>query len=92
MLPDIIEACEEIVCFNNKTYLLKAEIGRKQVSYNSEIYTGVNNELYEKVKSESYRKLQCTKHLLKFFPSLRYIERITNIDVVIKRVEDFCWH
>ena len=92
MLPDIIEACEEIVCFNNKTYLLKAGIVRRQIIYNSEIYVGFNNKLYEKVKSESYRELQITKHFLKFLSSLRNIERISNIEVEIKRFEDFCWY
>ena len=90
MLPDIIEVWEEIVCYNNKTDLLKAEIGRRQVSYNSEIYVGFNNELYEKVKSESYKKLQITKSFLKFLPSFKNIERISNIEVEIKRFEDFC--
>ena len=57
MLPDIIEACDEIVTFDNKKDLLKAKIGRRQVGYNSEIYEGYSNMLYEKVKSESYREL-----------------------------------
>ena len=58
MLPEIIEACEEIVSFNNKTGLFKAEIDRRQTSKNSVSYLGFNNELYEKVKSESYRELR----------------------------------
>ena len=49
MLPDIIEACREIVSFNNMIDLLKAKIGRRQVSYNNEMYEGFNNKLYEKV-------------------------------------------
>ena len=81
MFPDIIEACEKIVFFLNKTDLLKAEIGRRQVSYSNKIYVGFNNELYEKVKSESYRELKNTEHFLKFLPSLRNIERLSNIEV-----------
>ena len=92
MLPGIIEACDEIVSFNNKIELLKAEVGRRQVSYNSEMYEGFNNQLYKKVKSESYRELQITKHFLKFLPLLRNIERIWNIEVEIKRFEYFCWY
>ena len=61
VLPDIIEACDEIVYFNHNIDLLKAEIGRRQVSYNSETYEGINNKLYEKVKSENYRELKVTK-------------------------------
>ena len=53
VLPDIIEACIEIVSFYNKIYLLTAEVGSTQVSYNSEMYEGFNNKLYQKVKSES---------------------------------------
>ena len=29
---------------------------------------------------------------MKFLPSLRDIERITDIEVEIKRFEDFCWY
>ena len=44
MLPEIIEACEEIVFFN-KSGLFKAEIDRRQPSKNSITYLGFNNEL-----------------------------------------------
>ena len=55
MFPDIIEACDEIVSFNNKINLLKSEIGKRQVSYNIENYEGFNNKLYGEK-----RKLQRT--------------------------------
>ena len=44
------------------------------------------------MKSESYRELLITVNFLKLLPSLRDIERITDIEVEIKRFEDFCWY
>ena len=77
----MVENSDEILSIKNRIDLLKAEIDRRKVCYNIEIYKCLNSELYEKVKSESYRELKNTEHFLKFLPSLRNIERLSNIEV-----------
>merc|ERR1719427_124247 len=100
-LTKIIEACNEIMAYNVRIELLRAEISRRpsrremfeKPRYEGTVwsdYQGFSNELYQNVRYESQKELEITEHVLKFLPSLFPIQIISNVEAVINMFENFC--
>ena len=99
-LTKIIEACNEIMAYNVRIELLRAEISRRpsrrdmfeKPRYEGTVwsdYQGFSNELYQNVRYESQKELEITNHVLKFLPSLFPIQIISNVEAVINMFENF---
>ena len=99
-LTKIIEACNEVMAYNVRIELLRAEISRRpsrremfeKPRYEGTVwsdYQGFSNELYQNVRYESQKELEITNHVLKFLPSLFPIHIISNVEAVINMFENF---
>ena len=99
-LKNVIKGCYEIIELNLKIDLLTAEISKRQsrrnVLWNLQYakrkwieYQGFSNIEYQVVLRETFRQLEIIQSVLKFFPSLGLVQKISNIEAIINIFKNF---